>query len=66
MENVKIAYCISTKCPHKWICGKNYFTLINLGEVIDEIVPLTDMYHQNMVCEKFIKLWGDYGIWNDG
>jgi hypothetical protein len=24
------------------------------------------MYHQNMVCEKFIKLWGDYGIWNDG
>lgn len=53
---MKNGYCISTKCPHKWICGRNYFTLINLGEVVDEIVPLGDMYHQNMVCEKFIKL----------
>jgi hypothetical protein len=56
MDNAKMTYCISTKCPHKWLCRRNYFTLINLGEVVGDAVNLSDLYHQNMVCEKFIKL----------
>ena len=63
--HMELSYCISTKCPYKWVCGRNYFCLINLGEIVSEVVNISDMYHQNMVCEKFIKLWGEYGICNE-
>lgn len=55
---MKSGYCISTKCQHKWICARNYFTTINSGSVIGEMVGLHDFYHQNMVCDSFIKIKG--------
>lgn len=55
---MKNGYCISTKCPHKWICARNYFTALNLEVNVEEVVGMYDFYHQNMVCEKFIKIKG--------
>lgn len=55
---MKSGYCISTKCSRKWECQRNYFTILVLDEIVSELAGMCDFYHQNVVCDKFIKIKG--------
>lgn len=52
--NLDMTYCVSTKCPLKPNCDRNYMTLIGDGVVFSRQVSMVDFYHQNAVCEDFI------------
>ena len=55
--NYDMTFCLSTECPKKETCSRNYNTLIELNIHFDRLISVAEFYKASDIqCNYYIKL----------